>query len=703
MDEARTASGTTRAERVLTLNSRRLTATVLRRIARALELPTSAAPDDLRQLIDGALSEREEDPRSVQVAQLENEEGVAIELRNSEGCFLTIPPEVDGSEGPVREATPPILPVIAAEGEEREDPRITELLKEVSRLNAANTALSTEVSGLKEDLKGEKQQRRELWRLNCQQLRELEDLIAEKEGEISRLQARISELGRGTVRDPPAHDSSVREPYTIPRTTIPSISPSPGTAHSTRMGKAPPIDCFDGQTGNIPFEDWLPTLQRAAAWNNWSDDDCLVQLAGHLRKRALQEWNLLTAEERKTFSSATEALQNQLHPTCRVLAAQEFRHAVQRDDEPVAEFIRRLEELYRKAYGRYKMSQETRDTLLFGQLQEGLKYTVMKAPAVSSAQGYHQLCLAARNEERRLIELETVFAPTTAYFPPPPPPPPSMSVMFGNVGSQPRPQTPSNRQQSQADRRCYVCHELGHFARACPKNQRSNAPADPSSSQTGAVSTQQVWTHCQSIPETSQPPSNPIVSGADLVWVQDNGSSCQRAKVLVEGVPAEGIIDITIMGGDLFRKVSAVGRLKRRTFKKVDKVPHTYDRRPFSLDGKMDMHITFSGMTMRSPVYVKHDAPEQLLLSEGVCRQLQIIRYHPDIVMHNTHNRIGRKKRTTTPANTKTTPIPMEQRSAADTVSHSTSSPVDTETLTDSVPSPASSGPDLDLTHSILL
>ena len=238
MDEARTGSGTTRAERVLTLNLWRLTATVLQRIARALELPTSAAPDDLRQLIDGALSEWEEDLRCVQVAQLENDKGIAIELRNSEGCFLTIPPEVDRSEGPVRKATPSVLPVTAAE-EEREDPRITELLKEVSRLNAANTALSTEVSGLKEDLKGEKQQRRELWRLNCQQLRELEDLIAEKEGEISRLQAHISELGRVTVRDPPAHDSSVGEPYTIPRATIPSISPPPWNSPQHTYGESP--------------------------------------------------------------------------------------------------------------------------------------------------------------------------------------------------------------------------------------------------------------------------------------------------------------------------------------------------------------------------------------------------------------------------------------------------------------------------------
>ena len=34
---------------------------------------------------------------------------------------------------------------------------------------------------------------------------------------------------------------------------------------------------------------------------------------------------------------------------------------------------------------------------------------------------------------------------------------------------------------------------------------------------------------------------------------------------------------------------------------------------------------------MNTLVYVKMDAPEPLLLSEGVCRQLGIVTYHPDI------------------------------------------------------------------------
>ena len=88
-DEAGTASGTTRAGHVLTLNSRRLTAHVLRRVA------ISASPDDLRQMIDGALAEREEDPRSVLIAQLDTDDGVVIELRN---CFFTIPPELGTME-----------------------------------------------------------------------------------------------------------------------------------------------------------------------------------------------------------------------------------------------------------------------------------------------------------------------------------------------------------------------------------------------------------------------------------------------------------------------------------------------------------------------------------------------------------------------------------------------------------------------------
>ena len=41
------------------------------------------------------------------------------------------------------------------------------------------------------------------------------------------------------------------------------------------------------------------------------------------------------------------------------------------------------------------------------------------------------------------------------------------------------------------------------------------------------------------------------------------------------------------------------------------------------------MTFAFGGKEMSTAVYIKMDATDQLLLSEGVCRQLSIIHYHP--------------------------------------------------------------------------
>lgn len=45
----------------------------------------------------------------------------------------------------------------------------------------------------------------------------------------------------------------------------------------------------------------------------------------------------------------------------------------------------------------------------------------------------------------------------------------------------------------------------------------------------------------------------------------------------------------------------------------------------------MDLDITFGDKTMCTPVYIKMDAHDPLLLSEGVCSQLGIVSYHPDV------------------------------------------------------------------------
>ena len=46
----------------------------------------------------------------------------------------------------------------------------------------------------------------------------------------------------------------------------------------------------------------------------------------------------------------------------------------------------------------------------------------------------------------------------------------------------------------------------------------------------------------------------------------------------------------------------------------------------------MEMQSSFGGKTMKTTIYIKMDAPDELLLSEGVCSQLDIVTYHPSIL-----------------------------------------------------------------------
>ena len=202
----------------------------------------------------------------------------------------------------------------------------------------------------------------EMWRMNCAQVAGFDEAMTARDGEIETLKARISELETSVIGRS-AGPSAVHPAVSVVCLSEPiagslagSVPLVPQTPHSMRRGKAPPVNEFSGDEPECLLEDWLPSLERASLWNGWSEEEKMIQLAGHLKGRALQEWNLLCPDLRATFVQATEALRSRLDSVSKAAAAQDFCHTSQREAELVSDFTRRLERTFRAAYGRDEMS-----------------------------------------------------------------------------------------------------------------------------------------------------------------------------------------------------------------------------------------------------------------------------------------------------------------------------------------------------------
>ena len=375
--------GTSERQRLrlpIPLNSKRLMAAHLRRLATAVGVPTTAAGDEVRTMVEGKMAELGREPKNVQVV-LGATPLDAFSLLDADGPFLTVEAE---EEAPEEER-----PELSDAESESSEGELQGLKEELEAVRAEN-------EGLRQQLDHKKMRVHELWRTNCQCLAEYDQLIGQQEAEIKRLKDLLA--ASSPQPDSPVSNASsysTNGDHELPHTAT----------RKPRRGKAPPVDPFTGENPEMRLDDWLPSLQRASTWNEWTDEELLLQLAGHLRGSALQEWGLLDMDSKSTYASAVDSLRVRLDPGSRTLASQDFRHTRHEDNEPVATFIRRLERTFQIAYGHDNMFMETRDTLLHGQLQEGLQHELMRAPAVSGAETYRELCLTARNEEKRLAEL----------------------------------------------------------------------------------------------------------------------------------------------------------------------------------------------------------------------------------------------------------------------------------------------------------
>jgi len=79
-----------------------------------------------------------------------------------------------------------------------------------------------------------------------------------------------------------------------------SLKSEVNTTTQGHRGKAPPVDAYNayGSDPEVHFDDWLTTLEQAAQWNNWSDEERLLQLAGHFCGKEAHEYGLLSIEDK---------------------------------------------------------------------------------------------------------------------------------------------------------------------------------------------------------------------------------------------------------------------------------------------------------------------------------------------------------------------------------------------------------------------
>ena len=138
----------------------------------------------------------------------------------------------------------------------------------------------------------EKQKSKRFWCEKCEQLLTYEEHLEAKDAEISLLKAQLiaatarssSERVDRVILSPHRVEGDVSRP-TFSETKLDSSLTSHGSSieqtvqiSTTRRGKAPPIEPFAGEGVDMLFEEWLPSFERAATWNGWSEAEKLIQL-----------------------------------------------------------------------------------------------------------------------------------------------------------------------------------------------------------------------------------------------------------------------------------------------------------------------------------------------------------------------------------------------------------------------------------------
>ena len=156
-----------------------------------------------------------------------------------------------------------------------------------------------------------------------------------------------------------------------------------------------------------------------------------------------------------------------------------------------------------------------------------------------------------------------------------------------------------------------MCDQPGYLAKNCKANNReqesrgsTTQKKEPNKSSTRQITSQSHENQHDTDEENSLDPISLLYSDSegtvDTVRVSDKGGRPQYVNVEIQGVPTSGVIDtgadISIIGGGLFKKVATVARLRKKDFRKPDRILRTYDKEPFELQGRMDLEISLMGI-----------------------------------------------------------------------------------------------------------
>jgi len=223
-------------------------------------------------MVEGKIWELGHEPKNVQVRITEGEDSVQlIELMDAEGAFLRVEaPAKNPEEGTGEDSRPG-----AEMGSETEEGEA--LWTQLEEAHAQNEDLERQVRQLRTQLDRAQARISELWGQQCAQVSDFDRQLSEAEAEIECLRAESSGSCPSTPQESKTH-------MHVDSSTV-HVRPSTVPSSSRRQGKAPPVEPFNGESEAMRLEDWLSTLERAATWNDWTEEDRLLQLAGYLRDR----------------------------------------------------------------------------------------------------------------------------------------------------------------------------------------------------------------------------------------------------------------------------------------------------------------------------------------------------------------------------------------------------------------------------------